>query len=187
MAHIDPIGALMIFLVGFGYAKPVPVNMRNFRRKRKDGAADNVYYMGSDLTCDSKYAKKCMALVALAGPVSNLLMAIVSLLFMNVIKYLIPLTTITAVLYYFFYYCASVNVALALFNFVPIPPLDGSRILNVALPDKVYYSLMKYERYIMLGIFILILTGALNTPLAWLQNVVIGGLDAIVSLPFKLF
>ncbi len=186
MAHIDPIGALMIFLVGFGYAKPVPVNMRNFRRKRRDGAAGNVYYMGSDMTYDSKYAKKCMALVALAGPVSNLLMAMVSLLFQNVIRYVLPVTAVSAVLYWFFYYCASVNVALALFNFLPIPPLDGSRILNVVLPDRAYYNLMKYERYIMIGVFVLILTGALDAPLSWLQQVVVGGLDALVSLPFKL-
>ena len=186
MAHIDPIGALMIFLVGFGYAKPVPVNMRNFRRKRKDNSAGNVYYMGADMTYDSSYAKRCMALVALAGPASNLIMAILSLFFKNMINYLIPVSTFTAVLYYFFYYCAAVNVALALFNFLPIPPLDGSRILNVILPDSIYYKLMKYERYIMIGLFVLILTGALNTPLGLLQQGVIGGLDALVSLPFKL-
>ena len=77
-------------------------------------------------------------------------------------------------------------MALALFNFLPIPPLDGSRILNVILPDSIYYKLMKYERYIMIGLFVLILTGALNTPLGLLQQGVIGGLDALVSLPFKL-
>ena len=186
MAHIDPIGALMIFLVGFGYAKPVPVNMRNFRRKRKDGEAGNVYYMGSDMTYDSGYAKRCMALVALAGPAANLVMAILSLFIKNAINYLIPMTTLTVVLYYFFYYCAAVNVALAIFNFLPIPPLDGSRILNVILPDRVYYKLMQYERYIMIGLFLLLLTGVLSTPLGLLQQLVIGGLDSLVSLPFKL-
>lgn len=187
MAHIDPIGALMIFLLGFGYAKPVPVNMRNFRRKRKDSDASNVYFMGSATAYDSGYAKRCMALVALAGPASNLIMAIISLLFKNIINYLIPISTFSSILYYFFYYCAMVNVALALFNFLPIPPLDGSRILNVILPDQIYYKLMQYERYIMIGLFVLIFfTHVLDGPLAFLNSAVIGGLDKLVSLPFRL-
>ncbi len=184
MAHIDPIGAIMIFLCGFGYAKPVPVNMRNFRKKNEQ-AEENVYFYGAQTRFDPAYAKRCMALVALAGPVSNLIMALISLVIMNAVG-LMTASTLTLIIYYFFYFCASININLAVFNLLPIPPLDGSRILSVILPDKIYFKIMQYERYIMIAIILLLFTGILSTPLSLLSGLVLNGLDFIASLPFAL-
>lgn len=186
MAHIDLIGALMIFLVGFGYAKPVPVNMRNFRKKNKtQTAADNIYNFGSATVYDSGYAKRCMAAVSLAGPVSNLIMAFISLFITNIIT-LFPQTTLLVIVYYFFFFCASININLAVFNLLPIPPLDGSRLLSVILPDKIYYSIMKYERYIMIALMLLLFTNVLSIPLSIISGAVFEGLDFLASLPFSL-
>ncbi|MBO5410904.1 MAG: site-2 protease family protein, partial [Clostridia bacterium] len=81
---------------------------------------------------------------------------------------------------------ATVNVGLAVFNFLPIPPLDGSRILNLIIPAKYYFKFMQYERYIVLGIFALIVFGVLDRPLNFLANLVMSALQWIVNLPFDL-
>lgn len=184
MAHIDPIGALMIFLVGFGYAKPVPVNMRNFRKKNNNSSEhDNIYYYSAAPRFDLGYAKRCMALVSLAGPLSNLLMAFISIIFMNIAK-VMPYSTLILIIYYFFFFCASININLAVFNLIPIPPLDGSRILSIILPDKIYFKIMQYERYIMIGILLLLYTGILSRPLGLISDLIFNAFDFIVSLPF---
>ena len=167
MAHIDPIGALMILLVGFGYARPVQVNMRNLKNGRKS-----------------------FALVALAGPVSNLIMALVFTFFKTLI-YVLALNAILPVVAYtvlgsFFSFAASINISLAVFNLLPIPPLDGSRIANLLLPSKYYFTIMKYERYIMIGMFVLLWTGILSKPLSLLAGLVTVGFDYIAKLPFTL-
>lgn len=151
-AHINWIGALMILLVGFGYADPVPVNIRNVKMKNK---------------------KIAMALIALAGPVSNLIMAFVSMLGMFLtLKFMDINTVMGSALYYFLYFITSININLAVFNLLPVPPLDGSRILFAVLPTKYYFSVMKYERYISLAIMVLLFTGILTTPLSYLSNAV---------------
>lgn len=151
-AHINWIGALMILLVGFGYADPVPVNIRNVKMKNK---------------------KIAMALIALAGPVSNLIMAFVSMFGMFLtLKFLDVDTVMGSALYYFLYFITSININLAVFNLLPVPPLDGSRILFAVLPTKYYFSVMKYERYISLAIMLLLFTGILTTPLSYLSNAV---------------
>ena len=166
MAHIDLMGALMILLVGFGYAKPVPVNPRKF-----------------------KNPKLGMALTALAGPVSNILMALIFLALSNVasIVYFRTGVAFASATVLFFQFAAQINVSLAVFNFLPIPPLDGSRIATLIIPTKYYFKIMKYERYIILAVFALIIFGVLNVPLRFLTNLVMNGLGFIANLPFKMF
>lgn len=161
MRHIDPLGALMIVLVGFGYAKPVPVNPRNF-----------------------KNPKVGMALTALAGPCANLLMATVFLLLKNIILLFPTSNPIVLALAYFFIFAASINIGLAVFNLLPIPPLDGSRILQLIIPSKYYFKFLQYERYVVIVVFVLLLTGILSRPLGYLQTLLYNGLNFLVSLPF---
>ena len=163
MAHIDKRGALMILLFGFGYAKPVEVRMRKFKKPKRD-----------------------MALVALAGPVSNILQSLILLFVYNALTR-VGSANDNAIMVYmgmFFFYAAVINVNLAVFNLLPIPPLDGSRLATALLPAKYYYKIMQYERYIMLGLFVLLFTGILSTPLSYLSGAVISLLDSIASVPF---
>ena len=163
MAHIDLIGAIMMFLVGFGYAKPVPVNARNF-----------------------KNPKAGMALTAAAGPAANLLMALIymNLANLSVIFYYKTALYFLKIAIYFFEVCAQINASLAIFNLIPVPPLDGSRLLTLALPTKYYFKIMKYERYIVLVLMALILLGLLDTPLSFLTQKVMHIICKIAALPF---
>lgn len=163
MRHLDPLGAIMIFLVGFGYAKPVPVNPRNF-----------------------KNPKAGMALTALAGPGANLLMAALFILLRYILWALLPGTSVFVLAFsYFCIYAASINIGLAVFNLIPVPPLDGSRVLQLLIPSKYYFKFMQYERYIVIVVLVLLVTGALTRPLAYLRGLVYEGLDFIIGLPFR--
>lgn len=142
-AHLNPIGTIMIFLFGIGYARPVPVNPNRF-----------------------KNPKGGMALVALAGPLSNLIMAFVfNFVYVALVSKFQMAGFIGAVMY-FFYFAAWVNVTLAVFNLFPIPPLDGSKVLAALLPNRIYNKYMMYERYIMLALLVLLFTGVLDTPIS---------------------
>lgn len=167
LAHVDPLGALMIILAGFGFAKPVPVNMNNFKRGKR---------------------KQQMALVALAGPVSNLIMAFISMLIFGGLYYYGDMSN-SMLLYIslFFQYACSINISLAVFNLLPIPPLDGSRILNAVMPDKYYYKLMQYERYIVLAVFFLIFTGVLDLPISLFSNLIYNVMITAVETLYGLF
>lgn len=160
-AHIDYMGALGILLVGFGGARPVPVNPYNFRNPKRD-----------------------MAFVAVAGPLSNVVAAFVCMVLAN----LVLVTTRTLAFYYvfsFFYFIAQINVRLAVFNLIPVPPLDGSRILAQFLPNRIYYKLMQYERYIYFILIILVFSGSLSGPISNVSNALMRGISDLASLPFK--
>lgn len=165
-AHIDYMGALCILLFGFGWAKPVQVNQRYFRNPKRD-----------------------MAITALAGPLSNLIVALIALILYNGCYLLVLRGFPNAVFYvaYFFLYIANINVYLAVFNLIPVPPLDGSRILTAVLPYKYYYALMRYERYIFIGLFALIWLGVFDRPLAIASNAILDGIGALAKLPFRIF
>lgn len=135
--HIDWFGLLMMFAAGFGWAKPVPVDPRYFK-KPKEG----------------------MALTALAGPVSNFLLALLLMFISKLIYLYAPYSAALDVLFTFCLYTAApLSIGLGLFNLIPIPPLDGSKVIAVLLPDQTYVKLMRYERYGMLLLLALSLLG----------------------------
>lgn len=166
LRHLDLWGTLMILTVGIGYAKPVPVNPRNLRNYKRDSI-----------------------LVALAGPFSNFLMALLAMLLFkivavvglldNVVAYMAVSLVIDIII--------SVNVSLMVFNLLPIPPLDGSRLWSTLLPGRWSYTLEQYSQYITMGLFVLIATGALDKPLFVMRQGAVWLLDTITSLPFMLF
>ena len=137
LRHIDWFGLAMMFFVGFGWAKPVPVDPRYFK-KPKEG----------------------MALTALAGPVSNFLLALLLMFISKMIYLYAPYSAALDVLFTFCLYTAApLSIGLGLFNLIPIPPLDGSKVIAVLLPDQTYVKLMRYERYGMLLLLALSLLG----------------------------
>lgn len=142
LRHIDWLGLAMMFAVGFGWARPVPVDPRYFRRP-----------------------KQGMALTALAGPASNFLLAFVSIAVSRAIYSLAPGGLLWELLFEFFLYTlAPLSIGLGLFNLLPIPPLDGAKVLGAFLPDRTYFTLMRYERYgmlVLLALSFLGLTGNL--------------------------
>ncbi len=165
MAHFDLMGALGILLLGIGWAKPVQVNAR--------------YY---------KNPKWGMALVALAGPLSNIVLAFIMLLINNILIVTgLVENAIIEQLYYFLLYIAIISISLAVFNLIPVPPFDGSRILFVFLPQRLYFQIMRYERYIFIGIFVLVYSGLLDGPLNFLNLKLFDALYYLAQLPFRLF
>lgn len=148
LASIDKVGTLGLLLFGIGWAKPVPVNPRYFRNPKRD-----------------------MALTALAGPVSNILAGFVGTVVYYFLLCLpfIPVQVLS-VLSVFFYYYISINLMLAVFNLLPAPPLDGSRLVAAFLPNRMVYQYYRYERYVVLVLFVLLFTGVLDPILSFLHG-----------------
>ena len=158
LRHIDPLGALCILILGFGWAKPVRVNSFNLKNPKRD-----------------------MAIIALAGPLSNVIVALISLIIYNIVIRFVQSLYIPLI----FYYIAVININLAVYNLIPVPPLDGSRILGALLPDRTYYKMMQYERYIFYAVLALTFLGVLNVPLNFLSNLLFTGLRYLAQLPFN--
>ena len=156
MAHIDPIGLIMLLVVRFGWAKPVMINSRNFRNWRQGEL-----------------------LVAVAGPVANLIVAFISLLAMAVLFKLgmfsegVRLVLSMMVLF---------NINFAIFNMLPLPPLDGSKVLMVLLPGRLAYKLMSLERYSFIILIFLMMTPFLTMILIPLQRLVLSVFNLIIGV-----
>ena len=168
LKHLDPIGLLMMVTVHFGYAKPVPVNMNKFKNPKRD-----------------------MAITALAGPVSNVVITLVFLLLYGLLylplqgdavgEYLLDMLDLTAY----------ISIGYAIFNILPIPPLDGSKVLFSVLDEESYRKLMRYERYGGLILMALVWSGVLGTPLStairWVYMHLFPLAQGACNLVFKLF
>ena len=143
LKHLDPIGTLCLILCHCGWAKPVSV--------------DPTYY---------KKPKLGMTLVGLAGPMMNFLVAILSFVFIGILMYIriyVVDNTFIYILYNFFSYLSIINIGLGVFNLIPIPPLDGSKVIGVILPNKAYEEYMGYQKYGMyFMIFLMILLSVLD-------------------------
>ena len=155
--HIDWLGLMCMLIAGFGWAKPVPVDMRYF-----------------------KHPKRGMALSALAGPMSNFLFAV---LFLIPVRFMegMAASAFTLWVFDFLLTLTVMNLGLGLFNLLPIPPLDGSKVLFSLLPDRAYYQLMRYERYGMILLLLLVyfdfgsefLSNAIGAVFSFLLNLIV--------------
>ena len=167
LRHVDPIGLLLLILLRFGWAKPVQVNVRKLRKPKRD-----------------------VCLVSLAGPLVNLLLS-VPLSALSVLMLVLytrnyarfgdtSFSTVLQVIANIFEYAAIINVGLGIFNLIPFPPLDGWKVLTAFFPAKVYFTLMRYERFGMILLIALMITGLLSGPMSIVTN-------AILDLEFDAF
>ena len=173
LAHFDPIGAICILIFGFGWAKPVPVDMRFFKKPRRD-----------------------MALVALAGPISNLLAAIVggllvlaivfSAIFMGVANNVTDGSWINCLVVFVNSYIR-INIGLAVFNLIPLHPLDGSKVLEALIPGRFLAKFYNNYRRITFIIFLFLFFGFLSGPIDSLINILYYSIMYITKLPFLAF
>lgn len=174
LRHLDPIGTIMMMCFGFGYAKPVPINPRNFNHFKRD-----------------------LCFVSLAGPFSNLCLS-----FIGGIAYYISWALTNNHIYNMFmqgnfsytpsiavdiwlFFCFNfmiANASLAVFNLLPIPPLDGSRIVSTLLPGKISYYYLKYEQYIMIALFLLLWNGVLDNILMFFVNHITDAIKFVADL-----
>lgn len=183
LKHIDPIGALCMLVFRFGWAKPVPVNTRYFKNPRRD-----------------------MAICAAAGPVSNFIMAFLGVLLFYIsafiigfrdhqigialkttfLDYVIPSVSFAERFQFVWLSLLQtfilLNISLGVFNLIPVPPLDGSRIFLQFLPPKYYFAVMKYEQYIMLGLMALLWLDIIDLPLSRIVILLLDVFEWVVKL-----
>lgn len=172
LKHLDPLGALCLLLFKFGWAKPVPIN---------------AYYF--------KHPKRDIAITALAGPLVNILLAFLgaflyigayvafSALLRAVAVTSLLVTTLNYTLRFLMYF-HYINLTLALFNCIPVPPLDGSRFLLPLLPNRAYYFVLKYERFFSLGLMLLLVLGVLTPVLGTLAGWISDGMLTLARITF---
>ena len=166
LKHLDPIGTICMIFFHFGWAKPVPINSRYFKKPRRD-----------------------MALTAAAGPIMKFILAFFGVLVCRILtKIFVAFPAQSDFVYYIQYaaltlfsYFHMLNLSLGVFNLIPIPPLDGSRIFYIFLPPKWYFGVMKYEKYIQLALLVLLWTGLLSRPLSAAVSWISGGMQWLVS------
>lgn len=151
LRHLDPVGSLCMLLFGFGWGKPVPVAVLNF-----------------------KNPKRGSALVALAGPVSNLIMACVWGFLLGA---LYPILPYGGYVHELLVIAVQLNCVLCVFNLLPITPLDGSRILALLLPDQIYYKMLRYERVFFIILVVLMLLNILNPVIQFLADGLLYGIE----------
>lgn len=143
LKHVDVTGLIMMVVFRFGWAKPVPVNMSKF-----------------------KNPKRGMAITALAGPVSNLLLAFVFMVLYGALAVPFGRSKVGSYFMEMLVLGAYISIGLAVFNFIPVPPLDGSKILLSVMSNEKYALLMRYERYGMIALIALVASGILGRPLS---------------------
>ena len=157
LAHLDLFGSLALLLFGFGWAKPVPVNPSQMR-KPKSG----------------------LVLTALAGPASNILMAGIVMILFKVYLNFAPVGTASGVVFgQIIYTVLQTNLTLAVFNLLPVPPLDGSTLLTALLPVKWRMKLIKLEKVFYIALILLLYLGVLQIPMNWAAKLLFNGLDRV--------
>ena len=160
LVHFDPLGAIGILLFSFGWAKPVPVDASNFSKPRRD-----------------------MAITAAAGPLSNLLAAIIGGFIVNFVM-LFNLGAARPWVETFFSYYIVLNIGIAVFNLIPLAPLDGFRIAEAFIPQRFLVSYYKHYHMITIGVFLLLLFGVLTVPLMIAENFLYSFVMWLTALPF---
>ena len=162
--HIDIMGLIMMLLFRFGWAKPVPVNMSRLHRPKRD-----------------------MAFVALAGPLSNLVLADLGLFLYGLLWIPLQGGRIGSIVLDLLWTLSILSISLAVFNIIPIPPLDGSKVLFSLLPESAYRTVLRYERYGMIALLLLVATGLLGQPLSTATGWVFSKLLCFAEWGFTLF
>lgn len=166
--HISVFGLALMVTAGVGWAKAVPVNPNNFKEPKRD-----------------------MAITALAGPVSNFILALLAGALTSVLYFAVGFEGILAsdgiyLLATFLISLVTLNIGLGIFNLIPIPPLDGSKVLFSFLPQRVYWTILRYERYVMIALLGLVWLGVFNGPLNWLIHQGIHVIGVITRCPLFL-